>query len=247
MGNLQFLLILLPDLDFDRSPEMGLDEVRFFLRLNLSSGQMREVSSLYNLYDIENLRAHLLLSPMVKKGGISHNELLEKFTEDEFFLGFPTLARATDPERRAHAHTLVHDFLLRAPTDSAFLKAYFLFEHNARHAIAFLRAQQLGVSYPAHPEGISFELSDTDKWPQPYAALPQILHEREQSPRNIEVGIARWKFRTIETLCENSTPFSIDYLLAYLIRLYILESRGELQSAHHLNTLQRMAKASQQL
>jgi hypothetical protein len=247
MGNLYFLLIFLPKLDFDRDPEMAQPEVRFFLQLNLSKGQMQDVSSLYNFYDIENLRSHLLSSPIKSGGGFSAEELLEKFTSEETFLGVPTLCRAGDSDRQTYAQTLVNDFLLNPPTNNAFLQNYFQFEHIARHTMAFLRAQIKKIQYHAPVDEIPFELADIASWPKPFADLPAILYRKTTSPREIEESVSRWKFHAIEALCENSPPFSLDFLLSYLIRLHLVEQRRELLNTHHLNTLQRMAKASHQL
>jgi len=248
MGNRYFLLIFLPTLSFDRQPELSQEEVNFFLQQNLSFHEWNVVRDLYRLYDIENIRAYFLGVPMTAPGLFSHDELIEKLTEGEsipeaeaFFRKYPTTE-----EKKRHIHELRKYFLRYFQPSHPFLRKYFHFELHLRHILAWLRARITHKMYQVSQEELHFDITNLKTWPEWFVPLANLWQQGKHHPREIEETLARWKFSTIGNFCEESPPFSLDFILAYLIQLRILETRQELENPHHLTTLQRIVKAVSQ-
>lgn len=247
MGSRYFFISFLPDLSFDASPELSLHEIEFYLRLNLSSREMHAVNQLYTLYDLENIRLFLMDLPMGREGTIPHNDIREALENDEcplpcvqpFFTLYPTLE-----ERKKHVRELYQRFFKQDPSSlQPFVRKYFWLEHISRILFAHLRAASLGKSFESTEE-IGFDINDVKSWPECFLPLLSLWQSRHKSPSDLENGISRWKFETIGSFTNESPPFSLEYILAYLLQLRLLESRRELNNPNP-NILERFAKAVQ--
>jgi hypothetical protein len=249
MGSRYFLIPFLPPLSMDAHPELSLHEIEFFLSLNLSRREMIVVEQLYTLYDIENIRSFLLNLPMTAVGNISKEDLHEMLENDEcplsslepFFALYQTLE-----ERKDHVHELLRLFLKAAhPSLSQCVQKYFQIENISRCLMAYLRANALGRTFEVDAEELGFDPTDTKSWPEAFTPLISIWQARHQSPLDLENAFSTWKFDVIGNLRAHIPPFSLDYILSYLLQLRLVESRRELKNPAHQNTLERIAKAVQ--
>ena len=227
MGSRFFLITLLPELSFDTARHMSLEEVWWFLRLNVSSHDMNIVDRLRALDDLENIRSYLTGQPMTAIGRIPHDLLQEQLENDEcplpeleeFFRLYPTTK-----ERAANAHMLRRYFFKNQPSNlPPFVKQYFQIEDISRHLMAFLRAEGVGKSYRMDPEGIGFDIQETKSWPEAFLPLLDIWASHRRNAKGLEQAVAYWKFTLIETLAAHSPPFSLDHVLVYLLQLRIVE------------------------
>jgi hypothetical protein len=249
MGSRYFIIAFLPPLSFDSPPELSSHEVEFFLRLNLSRHEMKTVDQLHTLYDLENIRSLLMDLPLTATGNIPHDDLREMMENDEcplhgletFFVLYPTLEK-----RKEHVHELIQ-FFFRASSSSPSrcVLQYFWIENVSRCLMAHLRATALGKTFDIDAEEIGFDPNDTKSWPELFAPLASLWATCHHSPLDLEEAFSRWKFNVIGTLCANSPPFSIDYVLTYLLQLRLVESRREIKNPAHQNILERIAKAVQ--
>jgi len=248
MGSRYFLISFLPDLHFDKAPEMSLDEVMFFAGLNLSIHEMRSVNLLHTFFDIENACRHLLGTPMTALGSLNRRELQEKLEEEDLDLpGAHTFFSRylTRESRQKNAHKLIRFFLEEIPPSfPSFIYNYFQIEHTLRLLTGYLRAQAMGKPFSINNQPFDFEIDNTKTWPEPYSDLYSLWNNRPKEAREFEKGLSKWKFEAIENLCAHSKPFSLDFFLSYLIRLRIVEAQIELNDPVHLNIIERIAKAT---
>ena len=247
MASRFFLVPFLPPLAFEAQPELSLHEVEFFFKQNLSSAEMATVHQLYTLYDLENVRAFLVGIPMTAVGQFRHEDLREQLENEEcqisgvpeFFAQFKTPS-----ERAMNAHLLPRYFLTHISSDlSPFIRNYFRFEHISRLVMASLRAEALGRTFEVDPVEIGFDIRDHKSWPEVFYPLITIWSARRHNPKELEEAVSSWKFRILGSLIEESPPFSLDRVLAYILQLRILESRREMKTANHIPTLERIVEA----
>lgn len=243
-----FLNCFLPELFLDSPPELSLDEVEFFVRLNLSASEMRNVEKLYTLYDIENVRLWLLGLPMTQTGRFSHEELQELLKDfssspipgtEVFCSLYPTLF-----DRQQHAHELMRCFFKNERNLSPFLRRYFELENGSRLILAHLRAKTLNRPFPIDPEELGFDIEDTFSWPEWFQPLLHIWDTKNKTPYLLEEALTKWKFDAVDALCSDNDLMAIGYVLAYLIKLRIVEARQRRNEPRHKNTLERMVKGS---
>jgi len=241
MGSLYFLLNFLPPLSLDRLAEISLDEVMFYTQLNLSAREMQAVNVLHMYYDIENTISHLSGIPMRSIGSLPHEILREKIEDEE--LDLPGVQRffslyPTREKQKEHVHTVYRYFFNELPkTLPKFVRTYFLFEHTSRLLLAWLRAKDLSLPLTLNTNKIHFDIDKS--WPEPYTNLFQLWKNRGLSARKIEEALMQWRFDAIASFCELSPPFSLDFILAYLIRLRIVEAKEELSDPAHIHALER--------
>ena len=249
MGSRFFLIPFFPPLSFDASPEMSLLEAEFFARLNLSCNDIAAIDTLSSLIDVENVKAFFAGLPITSQGRIPHDTLRERLENEECPLPElePFFAMYTTAESRsAHAHFLMRCFFDNLPAGLPhFVQQYFSLTNSSRHVLAFLRANEKAQSYSVEEEALGFDLRDTSQWPVPLLSLIEIWQSYRHSPHDLERAISRWKFDLIGALAADSGPFSLDHVLAYLLRLRLVEERRELTNPIHLNTLERVVRAIQ--
>jgi len=238
MGRQFFVTTLLPTLHFDKAIEMGFDEVIFFLKLNLSAKEMRQLDCLKTFYDIENACSYLSGRPMREEGSLPHDQLRMQIEEEElalpgaqrFFIQFPS-----QEARKKHASELIRFFLEEIPeTYPTFIKRYFALEHTTKILTAYLRTKK--QEFPDTQLG--FTLSETKSWPEIFTPLEKCMSLSRAC--DLAEEVAKWKFHAIDTLCDRSEPFSLDYIFAYLLKLRIIENRQELLDPSHINILERI-------
>jgi hypothetical protein len=242
-----FLTIFLPTLSFDRIPEMSSEDVSFYFQQNLSKHELNILKDLYTFYDAENARLFLSHQNMMYEGSYHHEELKEKIEEgkdlpyglDLFFNRY----KQSD-ERKSHAHELMHFFLTHIQDDlHPFIKKYFAFENTYRHVMAYLRAHESHQKYTPPFDEVGFDLVNIKTWNELFIPFSSIFQKYSSSPFELDEAICHYKFEAIERLTSDSPDFSIDYILAYMVRLRMIEMRHELKKAYNPNILERLVKA----
>ena len=243
MSSRFFLVPFLPGLAFDAQPELSLDDLDFFLQLNLSSSEMAAVNQLYSLVNLENVRSFFTGLPMASLGTIPHEELREQLENEECSLPgvFEFVTQYKTPEERAeHARLLPRYFFANIPLKlPSFVSAYFQFEHTTRLLTASLRAEALGRPF----EEVDFDIHDQKAWPELFSPLLSMWQARHTDPKELEEAFSAWKFQALGSLIVDSAPFSLDHVLAYLLQLRLLEERREMKTASHVSTLERIVEA----
>ncbi len=239
MSDQVFLTIFLPSLSFNSPPELSFEDLRFFLNLNLSSKEQKILSGFLTFYDLENVRAWLLQTPMTVRGSMSHELLKDRLIDgntgirvvDSFLKTY-----STQEDRLLYLPTLSKLYIKAASqTGYSFLQKYFRLENRIRRILSTFRAETSVPPFQLTPE----ELSSSQ-----YRDLYTIWKKRAHS-FDIEREISQWKFLEIERLGEQALPFSFDRILSYLIRLLLVESRLGMKEHTHIKSLERLAKVVQ--
>ena len=228
------------------TPEISSHGLKFYLQQNLSAHEMKIVNNLRMLQDLENMRSFLLGVPITALGSIPCDELLEKLQDndyilpgaEDFYKTYPTLH-----DRQEHAHELLHSFLKMSADMPPFVHKYFRFSNIYRNILAWLRAKELHRTIEIDPEEIGFDINDVKNWPETFQDIAQIWATRHETPKDLEESLARWTFQSVDILCEEGNLFSLDLILAYLIKLRIVEERQTMNDPRHQLTLQEMVKA----
>ena len=239
MNSQVFLSFFLPHLNFDATPELSFEDLQFYLRLNLSSREQKILKELLSFYDLENVRAWILQTPMTKRGSMPHEMLKERLNEGK--TGIPSVDKflktyVSAEERVLNLHMLSKMHIKSSCTEAhRFLQKYFKLENRMRRILSTFRAE---ASFQP------FELTQEELSSQQYRALYTIWQKRKHS-YDIEKSISHWKFLEIERLGEACPPFSFDRILSYIIRLLLVESRLGMREEVHVTTLERLAKVAQ--
>lgn len=238
MNDHVFLTIFLPTLSFDAIPQLSFEDLRFFLKLNLSSREQKVVTEFLTFYDLENVRSLIMQIPMTTRGSMAHEVLKDRLKEgntgipvvDSFLKMYPT------QEERISNLPLLSKLYIKTATQTGypFLRKYFSLENTMRRILSTFRSE---ASVPP------FQLTSEELSSPQYRSLYTIWKKKAHS-YDTEREISRWKFLEIERLGEETPPFSFDRVLAYLIRLLLVESRLSLKEHGHSKSLERLVKVA---
>jgi hypothetical protein len=204
-----------------------------FFRQNLKEADKKKVAELQLFIDIYNIRAMLLDQPLDKRGSLSREALGQ-----ELYVGdkLPSFVKDFMDEKRGAAAfplLLLQFFEEAMKSSSPFLRTYFAFERDYRLVFAYLRAKKQGKEFleelpvEERKEPLVLSLSQGDI-PQEFQLMATFLEDEEQSPEALFEKLSRYRFDKIDEMT-NHSPFSIEYLLAYAAKLYILEKWREIK------------------
>ncbi len=242
-----FLGSLLPPLNMGGEPPMGFEELIALYRSNLTSTDLEKVKAIRTFIDLKNVVQLLKNEPIDRRGNLSEKELDEALVNRTTLPPYLFDALDKDEKLRDFSKVLIAYF---SEEYEGFLKWYFAFEHEWRILIAGYRAKKLGVDPTEELQHEDFHdplvaqiLAQKDapffEFPFEYADLGERLKGTEKKPEEQYEVMARYRFeRVLEAIQDK--PFSIDYLLGYLMQLMILEDRfalNEKRGAEGLNEI----------
>ncbi|MCB1109804.1 MAG: DUF2764 family protein, partial [Chlamydiia bacterium] len=135
-----------------------------------------------------------------------------------------------------------------------FLQRYFRFEREWRVLIAGYRAKKLGVDAAVelqhedfHDPLVAEVLAQKDtpffEFPFEYQELGEKLKEVQGNPKGQYEVMANFRFNRIEEEVQDH-PFSLDYLLGYLVQLMIVEDAYILDEKQGNQKLSEIVKGS---
>lgn len=237
MTNYYFVGVLLPELKIGHPPEISFREFILLLQDNLLEKDYALVDVLRRYYDLENLRSFWKKEELDPYGSLDKLQLeeiemipellpsyvqnfLEKYENESVRLNhFPELMTAYFCEERC--------------SSQAFLKEYLNFERKLRLIQTVFRAQYLKrdllveLQYENPEESFIQQLvtqRDAVKFelPEEFQPLAFIFNEYSDSPIGLHKALCEFRFQKVADLMGNQ-PFSIDYILGYMIQLIIVE------------------------
>lgn len=247
MSAIVFLELLLPKLSFDAPPEISFTEMLTYFQLNLSEKKRTQVSALHSIFDVYNLRCFLINQTMPFQGVYPRHTLQEKTILNEpiikgtesFFALYPTLG-----EKQKHVDILYKMFLESYAFEKpSFVQKYFRFEYFFRQISAYLRAENLKISYEIDPEALPFDLQTLSTWPEEFLPLVDIFHKNHSSPIALEHELSKWKFSYFESLLEEQKPFSFEKILLYFLERQLLEMRKNMHNPQFSSSLKQIIEA----
>jgi len=242
MSRYYYLATSLPPIEFPNLPDTSFIALKEGLRLNLSDSDFKKVAALQLFTDISNIRPLLLEEEIDSRGNLSEKELdeallIKDFLPDYVFDFLDKYDSLSDKLR--HFSELISMFFQHELAEqSGFLKNYFSFEKEWRLVVLALRAKSSGrdVTKELQFEDFSDPLvssilaqKDSEQFEPPleYKDLKDKFLSCGKDPWQQHKMLAEYRFQKIEEIMTNS-QFSIDYILAYMAQLMIVEYWNEL-------------------
>lgn len=242
MGNYYYLAASLPPLDFPHKSEVTFASLQLPLSLNLSKKDQEKVRILRLFFDLSNIRHLLLEEEIDPRGNLKEKELedalLSETSLPEYVFDFLKTHETLAEKLRAFPALLAKFFQEETGKAEGFLKQYFEFERQWRLVVLALRAKKLHRDLT---EELQFEdlhdpfvmqilaQKDAENYEPPleYAEIKDLLHACGPDPWQQNKALCSYRFHTIHEMISES-PFSMDWILAYLAQLMIIEYWNEL-------------------
>jgi hypothetical protein len=244
MANYYFLAALLPPLALGKSPELSLNDLISLIAINMQGEDLEKTVVFRRWIDLNNIRALYLENPIDGRGNLSEKELDQALLLEDGFpeYVFDFLNRFEDVQQkiRFFPGLLAAYFREEELGQEGFLKNYLEFEKSWRLVLMAIKAKELGRDYA---EELQFEdLKDSlvldilaQKDASSYEPPVEFISLRDaylacgKDPWEQFKAILEWRFNQIEELVEKPL-FSIDWILAYMARLLIVEEMNDLKS-----------------
>lgn len=242
MRNYYFVVPSLPPLALNVRPEITFEELAARLAINLSKEDLEKTKVLRRFVDINNIRALLMEEGIDPRGNLNEKELDEALLVHtilpDYVFDFLDRFEKTADKIRNFSGLLAHFFNEEIPKQEGFLHRYLTFEREWRLVLLALRAKQLhrDVAKELQFEDptnaiVAHVLAQKDSEiyepPPEYAELKEVIASCYADPWAEHKAFAEYRFKKIAELAE-STPFTIDQILAYMAQLMIIESMFEL-------------------
>jgi hypothetical protein len=264
MTEYYFLASLLPHLEIGHVPFLGFFELMELLKINLTQEDLQKVERILGFIDLENLRALWTGEPLDPRGNLT-KEQLEEISQSRHGVGteelpaflFEFLEKYPTPEDRVRQFQLLFTRYLEyeIEREEGFLKNFFSFEREWRLVFIGFRAKKLGKNIDAE---LQFEdqtdpivaqilaQKDSKNYEPPfeYKELKPIFEAYADTPLQLHQELYEFRFRRLQEFVEGK-HFSIDRILGYLARLYLVEKWQELnvqEGLEIIDTIERNVK-----
>ena len=245
MGNYYYLAASLPALQFPVLPDLTFESFKSSLELNLSKEDEKKLQALRLYVDILNIRPVLHEEEIDPRGNLDEKDLNLALLERDFFPQYvfdffeehETLA-----EKLKYFPALLSRFFKEEiEGQEGFLKKFFSFEREWRLVLLALRSkilkrdpvEELQFEDPKDPfvmQILSQKDSEQYEPPQEYKEIKDLLYSCGSDPWEQNKVIASYRFNKVQEMIEEK-QFSMEFILAYLAQLMIIENWNELDKA----------------
>lgn len=250
MSRVFFLGSVLPSLRIGGEPQILFEELIMLYRDNLSRSDLEKVKAVRLYIDLKNVQKLLKNQPIDPRGNLSEKELDEAIVNQEklpeFLFDYLEEFQETDEQLKHFSKVLITYFRDMEKKEKGFLKRYFRFEREWRVLLTGYRAKKLGIDPtgelqhedfhdPLVAEVIAQKDAPFFEFPFEYVQLGEKLKE-VNSPEEQYHLMAEFRFSRVADEVQDD-PFSIDYLLGYLVQLMIVEddfAKSERRGNEHL-------------
>ncbi len=258
MSNYYFLGAVLPELVIDMPPDIQFQELMTLFRMNLNRVDLEKVVIIRTLIDLENIRWLLLKKEIDPRGNLTEKDLdkalLNKENLPKYVFQFFGKFDTTEDRLKHFSTVIVKFFSDTVMQKGSFLKFYLNFEREWRLMMVGYRAKKIGrdliaeLQYEELTEPFVAEIlaqKDTAqfKFPYEYEDLGQLLSRSSGEPLDQYQLMLKYRFDTIGDYVANA-PFSIDKLLAYLVRLMLVNDWHDLDDKKGKELLNQIVKES---
>ena len=235
--NYYFLSIALPELEIDQEPEITFEDLGFLLKVNLTDDDFEKTKVLRNLYDMENIRYFWLEQDIDSHGFYNRNDLeealLSRMGLKEYVYDFLTEFKNRDERLKNFSSLIVRYFAEEIDKAEGFLKKYLIFEREWRLTIAGFRAKiakkdiAIDLQFEDPYDDLVAQIlaqKDAKRYEPPtdYKNLKIIFEQNLNDPLKLNATLCKWRFQTINNMVKTE-PFTIDFILAYMAKLIIVE------------------------
>lgn len=225
----------MPALILEGNQGITLEEFKELLAENVASSDKEKIFRLLLLQDLSNIKSLWMNQPIEEEGNFSQKELQEALQVHGIFPEFvyDFLGKySSDREKVRFFSELLFQFFSRE--EEGFLGRYFDFERKVRLILAALRAKDNGIDIqkelqfermddPLIASIISQKEMPSFDPPQEWEWLKNIYLEHKQEPLQLHKAIIEARFAWLDEQAEKET-FSIEAILIYLAKLYLVES-----------------------
>lgn len=247
MAEYYFLASFLPTIELGHIPALGFDELQELLQSNLTSEDLVRVRRFVRFVDMLNIRAVIANEPIDPRGNLKQSELEEALKDRSWSFAEPFAdylisyftRNHTKEEQLSHFDQLLSRFLLEeSRSQKGFAGSYFEFERNLRLVLLGFRAKKLNrdLAYELAFEDIRDPLvieimaqKDAKHFEPPFEFrdLKAIFEAYGSHPLELNREMAEYRFKRIQDLSSGAI-FSLDRILSYMARLYLVERWLEL-------------------
>lgn len=253
-----FLGALLPELVIGEVPKIGFEELDQLLRDNLSAGEYSKTKAIRSLFDIFNLRSYWKGEPLDRYGNLSYGDLEEALATRSMLPGyiFDFIDKySSNEERLEHYPELLVAFCRHASAQASGLFDYYLaLERELRLVLAAFRAKTLGrdiykeLQYEDPEEELIAQiLAQKDavayQPPEKYEEISHLFKRLSDKPLELQKALLEYRFNKIEEKV-GLDLFSIDRILAYMIKLIIVERWQRMDKEKGLKIVENVLKVS---
>lgn len=243
MAKYYFLSSILTPIEIGQKPEISFGDLVALLEMNLTSSDLRKLTMLKKWLDIKNLRAMWAKEPIDTRGSLSDKELDEALLEEETLPDYVfefMQEFESDTDRLQNFSSLFAQFFCEAKSQAGFLGEVMQGEWELELTLAAIRSKEFGRDISKE---LQFEDSqdpfvahilaqkDLDHYapPQEYLQVKELYTKFRDSPIELHKALLEFRLnRLIEF--EETRPFSIDQVLAYTMRLMLVEDWNNLSS-----------------
>jgi hypothetical protein len=245
MGNYYYFAASLPPLEFPCASEPIFASLENVLELNLSEKDLGRVKKLRLFIDLTNIRLFLQEEEIDPAGNLKEKELEEALLSEtmlpDYVFDFLKEHETLTEKLKAFPCLLAKFFQEEISQQEGFLREFFEFERQWRLVVLALRAKKMRRDFA---QELQFEdlhdpfvmqilaQKDTDTYEPPleYQELSDILQACGPDPWQQNKSLASYRFMKIQEMMSPS-PFSMEWILAYLAQLMIVEHWNELNAA----------------
>lgn len=225
---------------------------------NLGREDLERVQAIRTYIDLKNIQKLLKKDEIDHRGNLNEKELDEAIVNQEglpsYLFDFFEEHQEVSEQLRHYSKVLISYFREMEKKHKGFLKEYFRFEREWRVLLAGYRAKKLGVDPTVelqhedfHDPLVAEVLAQKDapyfEFPFEYVELGEKLKDAGQNPEKQYQVMADFRFHYIEEAVQDH-PFSVDYLLGYLVQLMIVEDAFALDEKRGNANLNEMVKGN---
>lgn len=245
MANYYFLAASLPPLVFGEKPDLSFEELTSRLEINLMKVDFEKTVVFRRYIDIGNIRALLLEESIDPRGNLNEKELDEalllKDGLPEYVFDFLDQFEGISEKLRNFSGLFSVFFSQEQTRSDGFLRAYFEFERSWKLVMLAVRAKEFGrditkeLQFEDFTDSLVAEVlaqRDSSSYhpPADFTTLKEIFLSCGSDPWQQYRQTTKWCFERIEQLVSRPL-FSIDWILAYMAQLLLVEHCSELDEA----------------
>lgn len=253
MKNYYFVAPSLPPLVLGEIPEITFEELMERLQLNLSAEDLKKVSTLRLVIDLQNIRSLYLEQPLDPHGNLLEKELDEALLAQdhlpEYVFEFLGQFEETKEKARHFFGLLSYYYAEEIPKQSGFLKKFLIFQREIHLVLSALRAKKTGRDILEELQFEDFtdpfvahilaqrDLDDYDP-PLEYQELKSLLERCGNAPFEQHRAVVQFEFEKIEEMT-GYPLFSLDWILGYIAQLMLVERWNKLDDQKGQDILNR--------
>ena len=256
MSKYFFLGSILPPLKVGSEPGIVFEEFLVLLEDNMSASDLEKVKAIRTYIDIKNVQSLMKKEEIDHRGNLNEKELDEAIVNQqglpEYLFEYLEGTESVEEQLRHFSKVFIAYFKEMEKKYRGFLQGYFRFEREWRIALAGYRAKKLGVDpgeelqhEDFHDPLVAEILAQKDapffEFPFEYAQLGEKLKNAQGKPKEQYEVMAAFRFNRVGDEVQDD-PFSLDYVLGYLVQLMIVEDAWALDEKHGSQMLSEIVK-----